>query len=393
MDGRIRRLLLTISHHRLTGVLTAEEPLHIGSGRRTGVIKHSLPYLPGSFIRGTVGTALVKAACKLDNPLTDHANCSYIDNCRYVKIFSEEQHKSTKIFFRYTYPLHLKCGGVYRPAPKTMYQCENSQCGKLFDVLIPPDRCDTCSGRVKPYTGFVCEKCHEVERRPIRLSRFTSTAIDRARVSAAMIPGPEQPAGTLHTLEAIPKGSKFHLEAIIHRELADDLEVLKAIFEKGLPDEGVGGSRSRGYGKISVKDLSIDAVEMEDVEKRADSIDVSRFSVQTFSPLILRGVLEPRTLLEGARRAYSWVFHEGKPRLPETTLEASRLAVEPYSGWSQKEGKQRRIEQAMATGSVFQFRCDDKTELLPKALAALEVYPLGDHKPHGCGQLKIEEAR
>ena len=392
MDGRVGGRKLTTSYYRIRGVITAEEPLHIGSGRRTGVIKHSLPYIPGSFIRGALGTALVKVVCKLDKPLTDHRSCSHYEDCVYVRLF-EKPHKSSRIFIRYTYPLHLSCGGVYRPAPKTLYQCENSQCRKLFDTLIPPDRCDTCGGRVKPYTGFVCDKCRQVERRPIRLSRFTSTAIDRARETAAMIPGPMEAAGTLHTLEAVPKGSKFLLEATVHRDLSDARDVLKAVFERGLPDEGIGGSRSRGYGMVSVHDLHIDTVEIEEVERRADGIDASRFSVQALSPLILKGVLEPSTLLEGARRAYSWVFHEGKPRLPEVALDASRLAIEPYSGWSQKEGRQRRIEQAMAAGSIFQFRCVDEVELLSKALAALEVYPLGDHKPHGCGQLKVERPR
>jgi hypothetical protein len=33
---------------------------------------------------------------------------------------------------------------------------------------------------------------------------------------------------------------------------------------------------------------------------------------------------EPKTLLEGARRAYSWAFHEGKPGLPELNLVRAR---------------------------------------------------------------------
>lgn len=369
-----------------------EEPLHIGSGRRTGVIKHSLSYIPGSFIRGTVGTALIKAVCKLDKPLKDHVSCEYHEDCKYVKFF-EERHKSSRIFLRYVYPLHLKCGGIYRPTPKTLYKCENSQCGKLFDVLIPPEKCDFCEGKVKPYKGFLCDKCNEENSKPIMLSRLTSTAIDRDKYSAAMILESKEATGTLHTLEAIPKGSKFHLEAIVHRELKDDIDVLKAIIDRGLPDEGIGGSRSRGYGKVSVQDLLVEPVETEEVERRAENIDSSRFSVQVLSPLIIDGLLEPRTLLEGARRAYSWVFHEGKPSLPEITIEKRRLSFEPYSGWSLKEERQKRIEPSIAPGSVFQYRCEEEDEKLRLALAALEVYPLGASKPHGCGQLKIEKPR
>lgn len=386
---------MTVSYLKLSGVITAEEPLHIGSGRRTGVIKHSYPYIPGSFLRGAWGTLLVKSVCKYEKPPMDHSDCEHAEGCLYMKLFNEERQRSSGIFFRYAYPLHLKCGGVYRPAPKTLYECENSQCGKTFDVLNPPDEHDTCRGKLKPYTGFICDVCGERARKPIILERVTSTAIDSTLSSAAMVDvaGSEKKAGTLHTLEAIPRGSKFHLEAVIHEKMTDDAEAIKAIFVRGLPDEGIGGSRSRGYGKISVNDVRIEAVDVKAVEKRAEGINPSRFSVRVMSPLLLGDVLKPRSLLEGARRAYSWVYREGKPALPELYLEASRLELEPHSGWSNKTGMRRRLEQALSPGSLFQFRCEDPPGLLTKALAALEVYPLGDYKPHGCGQLSIEDPR
>jgi len=384
-----------ISHYRLTGVLKTLEPLHIGSGRRTGVIKHSLPYIPGSFIRGAVGTALVKAACKLERPSTQHEECEYFEECAYTRIFGGIGGKTSKIFIRYAYPVHLGCGGTYRPAPKTLYRCDNSQCGRLYDTLSPPDRCktETCEGRVKPYRGFICDKCGAENSRPVSLLRTTSTAIDRGLSTAAMVQNQGQTAGTLHTIEAIPRGAKFQLDVILHRDLEEELGILEAIFARALPEEGLGGSKSRGYGKVSVEGLKIEPVETGDIEKRADEIDVTNFSVQALSPLLLGGVLEPRTLLEGARRAYSWVFHEGKPQLPEVSLEASRLALEPHGGWSLKEGRQRRLEHGIAAGSVFQYRCTSVDSVLALAVAALEVYPVGDYKPHGCGQLRVEQPR
>ncbi|MGQ9680339.1 MAG: RAMP superfamily CRISPR-associated protein [Candidatus Bathyarchaeia archaeon] len=383
---------MTISHFLVRGVIVTEEPVHIGSGRRTGVIKRSLQYIPGSFIRGTWGTVLVKSVCRLNEPFRDHESCEYASDCRYIKLFDEGGQKDSNIFFRYAYPLHLKCGGVFKPAPLTMHKCESSQCGEVYDTFEPPERC-RCDSGVKPYSGFVCDKCGEMNPNPIRLERITSTAIDRVRGAAAMIDIGGDPAGTLHTLEAIPKGSRFRLEALIHRNLSHDIQAIKSIFEKGLQDEGLGGSRSRGFGKISIKDLTVEPVDIELFEKRVEDIDVKLFSIRAITPIILDKVLDSRILLEAARRAYSWVFHEGKPSLPDLELEKSRINLEHIGGWSQKEDKQRRIEQAIAAGSIFQFRCGKGDDLLAKALAALEAYPIGGKKPYGCGHLKVERAR
>ena len=104
-------------------------------------------------------------------------------------------------------------------------------------------------------------------------------------------------------------------------------------------------------------------------------------------------MLEPSELLEGARRAYAWIFHEGKPKLPSVEPDGRRVSVERYSGWSLKEQRRRRIEAAISPGSVFQFKGDGEDETLALALAALEFYSIGAYKPHGCGQVVIEGPR
>ena len=97
-----------VSCYKLSGVLKAITPLHIGSGARTGVIKHCRLSIPGAVLRGAVGTALIKAVCKLDKPLVDHEKCEYFDECMYAQLFGEEFGKSSKVFFRFSYPMHLK---------------------------------------------------------------------------------------------------------------------------------------------------------------------------------------------------------------------------------------------------------------------------------------------
>lgn len=380
---------MTSAYIKLTGTIHTATALHLGTGSRTGVIKHSYSHIPGSFLRGSVGTTMIKAMCRLKAPLDDHTQCEHYRDCRYAKLFGEGSDYSSQIFFRYAYPLHLKCGGVYRPAPKTLYVCENSQCGNHVDTYDPPYKCGVCGGRMKPYKGYMCDNCGELERLPIRLGSVTSTAIDRKHGGAAIIRGSEKDAGTLHTLQVIPPGSRFRFEAVIGEKARENVELVRNVVEKGLPDEGLGGGRSRGLGKVIVEDLHVHEVSVEDLEERASEIDVHRFNVQACSPLILGGQMLPRTLLEGARRAYSWVYHEGKPSLPELSLVESRVKSMRVSGWSQKTSSRRRVVSGFSSGSMFQFTCEEGGEVLAKALSALEVYPLGDYKPHGCGQLCI----
>jgi hypothetical protein len=261
-------------------------------------------------------------------------------------------------------------------------------------VFVPPEECEACGESVKPFVGYQCGGCAQLERQPVSVSRVTLTAIDRERVSAAQIVESGEVSGTLHTLEVVNRGARFGFEIIVHRDFGHTLDMVKATLTRALPDEGIGGAKSRGLGKVAVEDLRVDEVDVGVVEKRAEEIDSRRFSVRLVSPMLLEGkLLEPHSLLEAARRAYSWVFHEGKPRLPEVRSGRRVVGVEMVSGWSLKTGRRRRIEPAVSAGSMFQFKCDEKDEVLALSLAALEFYAVGAYKPHGCGQVIVEHAR
>lgn len=378
--------------YRLSSVLKAITPLHIGSGTRTGVIKRCRPFIPGAAIRGAIGTALIKAVCKRDEPLVNHENCEHFNECVYTKLFGEEFGKTSKVFFRYTYPIHVGCTGVFRPSPRTLYRCSNPQCRQVVDSFVPPETCK-CEGSVKPYLGFRCEACGHLEKYPVHIYRVTLTAVDREKRSAAAIEteSEEGAAGTIHTLEVIDRNSRFYLEAIIDGDCGAEAYLLKSIVERALPDEGIGGAKSRGLGKIEVENVRLESISTSDLEKRASKINTRSFRVRLASPLLLDGkALDPPSLMEGARRAYSWATHEGKPSLPEVELKHWAVASELYGGWRLKENRRRRIESAVSAGSVFQFECREENRELAVGLAALEYYAIGTYKPHGCGQIIVE---
>jgi len=377
--------------YRISGVLRAVTPLHIGSGVRTGAIKRCRSYIPGAVLRGAVGTALIKAVCRLDEPLVEHEKCEYFNECIYAQLFGEEFGKSSRVFFRYAYPLHLKCGGVFRPAPRTLFRCSNPQCRKIFDAFVAPDECDVCRRSVKPFYGFRCDGCGVLEREPVSVSRVTLTAVDREKRSAALIGGVgEEAAGTLHTLEVIERGSRFGFEIVVHGGFGDATGLLRSVLERALPDEGIGGAKSRGLGKVAVEDVKVEAVDTAVLERRAEEIG-TRFRVRLVSPLILDGkTFDSSSLLEAVRRAYSWAFHVGKPALPDVELKRWAVDGELFSGWSLKAGRRRRIESAVSAGSVFEFECEAKSRELALGLAALEYYAVGAYKPHGCGQIIVK---
>lgn len=357
------------------------------------MIKRTYGYLPGSFLRGAVGTALVKSVCRLDRPLVKHEDCEFFKDCPYTALFGEEFGKASSVFFRYAYPMHLKCCGTYLPAPKTLYRCKNSQCGKVYDAVFPVKECD-CGENLELFRGFQCNHCGELCERPVAFSRITSTAMNRSTGSGARVGESEAQFGTLHTVEAIRRGSKFSVEIVVSRKSVDHIDMLKAVLTRGLEDEGVGGQKSRGFGKVRVENLRVTEVEDENALAEAAKVNTGCFSVRLVSPMVLDGqMLSASSLLEGCRRGYTWLFHRGKPELKDVKLKASRVESETFSGWSLKTERRRRIEPAMSAGSIFQFEADENDELLAQGLKALEFHAIGSYKPHGCGQVSIEPCR
>ncbi|MEM2450330.1 MAG: RAMP superfamily CRISPR-associated protein [Nitrososphaerota archaeon] len=389
----MRVYAMVVFCYKIKGILRAVTPLHIGSGARTGVIKHCYPFIPGAVLRGAVGLSLMRSVCKIDRPLVQHESCQYFNECLYAQLFGEEVGKSSKVFFRYAYPLHVKCGGLFRPVARTLHKCGNPQCGRIYDAFVAPAVCESCKehGTIKPLRGFRCDSCGDFERVPVRISRITLTAVDRMLCSAAQVSAlTGEKAGTIHTLEVIQSGSVFGFEIIVHEDLGDSVDVLKNVLGRALPDEGIGGSKSRGLGKVAVEDLRVEEVDTSILERRAEDIDTRRFRVRLVSPMILDGkYLDESSLLECARRAYSWAFHKGKPSLPEIKLVNYALDDEVYGGWSLKTGRRREIKAAISPGSVFDFICEVRNLDLALSLAALEYYAVGSYKPHGCGQIIV----
>lgn len=425
--------------YKITGKVMSEAFLHIGNGKRTGIIKHTLSFIPGSVIRGAFGNLL---RLIINKEKDDIFLSSLFDD--------ETDNKSSEIFFKNCYPLHLKCSQsntltyspVFVPVPKILFVCQNKQCGKLYDTFEPPLQCEICGKSVKPVNGFICNNCGETRLYPVGIKRMYHVPIDRYNNSAAIMIGEngtdkdidienddknengieqsqsslknniksygresDDKHGLLHTVEVIEKGSEFGLEIILSSSIESSaIDKIISLLSRGLQDEGVGGSKSRGLGKITIRDIKVEKITTDVIEGKAKILQgvnnnggqkSNKIKVIALSPIVIDSIenkLEPSTLLESARRAYSWCFKEGKPSLVEVKKIKQTYSYEVFGGWSLKEDRLKRNAISIQSGSVFLFGLPDDVEerfTLTRALASLEYYAIGGYKAHGYGQIRI----
>jgi CRISPR/Cas system CSM-associated protein Csm3 (group 7 of RAMP superfamily) len=227
----------------------------------------------------------------------------------------------------------------------------------------------------------------------VSVTRLALTSISRERRSYAEVGAGEEKAGTLHVLERIDAGAAFSFEVLVTSSRAAELKKIQSVLTTCVPEEGIGGSASRGLGKARFVDVEAEEVPIEAVEKRGGWLDASAFELRLLSPMVLDGqpFLAPETLLEASRRAYTWCFHGGKPKLPEITLEKRRQSAEMISGWSLKTGMRRAVEPAISAGSAYRFEAKEANGLLAQSMAALECLAIGGYKTRGFGQIVIRE--
>jgi len=217
----------------ITGKIRAETALHIG-GSKTGidiggvdntVIKdhEGKPYIPGSSLKGKMRTLLEKAEglATPDNLVWQKKGeislhiCNN-DECVVCNIFGRNNAKMTKV------------NGSELEVTNTTPTRLVVRDGKLIESSIPEDIKDNLD---LEWTEVKFENS---------IDRITSAANPRQQ-------------------ERVPRGAEFELGMVYNiyteQDKARFRKVLKAI--QLLEDDYLGGSGSRGYGKISFNDIKI----------------------------------------------------------------------------------------------------------------------------------------
>lgn len=205
-----------ITFHNLTGTIEVISGLLIGgpgSGLEAGGIDKTfirnpadgMPYVPGSSLKGKVRSLLERQKSKLTGG-SPHS-CKEV-SCEICRLFG--------------------AGDVKDQVP-----------GRGPSRLLFRDaRFSDESRRTLNETIVRGDRYFEVKMET-RINRDTGTAA----------------GGTLHTFERIPPGAKFDLLITLRALAGDNVDALKGEVERGLKameNDYLGGSGSRGYGKIAI---------------------------------------------------------------------------------------------------------------------------------------------
>lgn len=202
MFERLRERLI------ISGTVEAVTPLHIGSGKpelEIGEVDMPIlrtpdgqPYIPGSSLKGRVRSEAERIArergMEVCNPPDTRAMCGTI-----------KKDKSPEEF--------CICCRIF---------------GTAGEVSV--------ASKVKFRDAYPLGEVKSVLER-------TGIAIDRVKGTVAK--------GALYTIEAVPAGTKFGLEIVADNLSDDELKLLFAAL-KSVEDSALGGSSSRGFGKVKI---------------------------------------------------------------------------------------------------------------------------------------------
>ena len=211
--------------HVIEAVLVCQTGLHIGAGDAemhiggidNGVVKHpstGVPYIPGSSIKGKMRSLLEwRSGAVQEGPL------GWRD---YEETKLDEVEAILKLF------------GVSGSEQLSVEQAEKIGPTRLsfWDALLEEDWRKSQSEAHRPFTEVKSENV---------INRISGEA--------------RHPRQT----ERVPSGARFRFKATL-KDLGDEAELMDVLLVgmKLLEFDGLGGSTSRGYGKIRFEDLKID---------------------------------------------------------------------------------------------------------------------------------------
>jgi len=208
-------------HHLLTGVVVCETGLRIGGtkddmeigGMDNPIVRHpitGLPYIPGSSLKGRMRSLL---ELKYDKtPQGEPCGCAR-ENCPICRVFGPHRARD------------------HRLGPTRLI---------VRDAMLTQESKDVLRQAQEEKGIYFAEIKTENW-----VDRLTGRAADRG----------------LRTQERVPAGSKFNMEMVIREFEGDDINRIQGIVLEALSlveREYLGGSGTRGYGKVSFQEVFLD---------------------------------------------------------------------------------------------------------------------------------------
>lgn len=227
--------------HTLTADLILETGLHIGAGDGeihiggidNTVVKHPVtgePYIPGSSLKGKIRSLLEwKSGAVAEGPLGQKEHDKFTDQQHLIK------------------PI-LQLFGISGDSKEDFQKTIGHTRLAFWDCPLCPDYADRIREDNLPFTEAKSEN---------RINRIAGTA--------------EHPRQT----ERVPAGAVFKFKLSVKEFAGDDAELHQTVLQglKLLEWDSLGGSGSRGYGKVRFANLKLD-----DTDISADFANIHPFA-------------------------------------------------------------------------------------------------------------------
>ncbi len=392
-------------------VITANSPLHFSQRKPGGIFQESLPYVPGSALRGTVARLFLK------NVEQEHIQEEHRPGQagrKFDQLFLSDK----AAIFTNAYPTATP-DQYPRPLPATAVSCKNDSgflTGEeephgVFDTLIDRLGCETlepaglvyspdcpeCRGRIESFPAIFTRQNGNYYRGKVSQRLLTRVAINRRRAVAE--------GGMLYSpwvIEEVRDEDKQPAQFVAYLYQAD--EGLAKLVESVT---AIGGGSSRGLNHVQVETQVIQPETSQAIEKRVEALnkEIDRlwttyqalggngkqkqgtyFTVDLQSDAILRcpdG--RPTMVLEA-----EMLNRAAGDKLASVSLARSYATYHYAGGWNSAWNLPKPASVCTRQGSVYLFCAANG--LGPEqyqALAELQQSGLGERTPEGFGQLRI----
>jgi len=400
--------------------ITADAPLSFSERKPGGVFQQSLPYVPGSALRGAL------AAHLLGGPWATHKAHHYDPGCAFCRVFLGPE----AAIFTHALPARDSEDEV-QVLPATAVSCKRTRGFRpgghgVFDTLIERlcletlapaglvynPVCPVCQSRVEAFRGFYVRHSHgehatHYHTRTVDQRLLTRVAINRPRMVAE--------EGLLFSPYVISEMVEQDRHGSQEEPHYQPTVFVGNIW--GLPKDfdaqwferlkGIGASASRGLGHVRVQAGTLGTADHDgpSVQERATALDEAIATVWGYVQRFAGNDRAKDGFYFTLSLRSDAVLHT-PAGLPTMIYDAPMLAavtgikatlVRSYAsygyggGWNSAWGMPKPSQVLARAGSVYVFWTDGLTPADYDALAKLEWQGIGELTPEGYGQVRVSD--
>lgn len=398
-------------------------PLHLSVSHAAGNHSETLPYIPGTAVRGALATGyLQRDSLKQEvNEKLQGTDWTFEDYFKWLFLSGEVQFPNLYPEGGLVIPLSARSckrspGFVDENIRGT--RSDNHGVHGVFDTLLcaPPDlRCNyerqaggrrqPCDAPMEPMAGFYRVKNGKnCEVKPPRFI-ITRTAIEN--------PTGIVQQGMLYSLEALQEISEGYSGTLQSAapSASDPRNTAWNILRGHLSSEGgerdgdfndpkltclaVGSNRTRGLGEIRIElhDVSPSVPGLPDLEQRFDLLQQTWQQVANFQVTIFTLTLNSDAIvMDDLWRYISALDHNILSReftdAPQCHLESGYFTgMRTVSGWNAAHGLPKEDDFAMVKGSAFLYTTSADRDILLPWLQRIEAEGIGERRNEGFGRV------